>query len=81
MYKVIIEEDCSCFRNSDLKSHNVFDNEDNAYDFAINMKNRMNGEFCSKHSFQVLKIFDNFRIALAKPLEKSFKCCGSGCCK
>lgn len=80
MYKVVVENECNCFKNSDLKVCNEFENEENAYNFAMKMQSKMNNEFCSKHSFQILKIFDNFRITFSKPLEKSLKCCGSGCC-
>ena len=81
MYKVIVDKQCSCFKKSDLKVNSEFEKDEDAYAFAIKMQDKMNSEFCSKHSFQVLKIFDNFKITFAKPLEKSLKCCGSGCCK
>jgi hypothetical protein len=81
MYNVVVDKQCSCFKKSDFKAQNEFENEESAYNFAIEMKDRMNDEFCSKHSFQILKIFDNFTISFSKPLEKSLKCCGSGCCK
>lgn len=80
MYKVVVNDECRCFKNSDLKAYNEFEDEQSAYDFAIKMNYKMNNEFCSKHSFQVLKIFENFRISFSKPLENALKCCGSGCC-
>ena len=81
MYKVIVDKQCSCFKKSDLEASSEFEKEEDAYNFAMKMQDTMNSEFCAKHSFQILKIFDNFKISLAKPLEKSLKCCGSGCCK
>ncbi len=81
MYKVIVKNQCSCFKNSDLKVSNEFEEEASAADFALKLKDKMNDEFCSKHSFQILKFFDIFNIIFEKPLDKTLKCCGSGCCK
>jgi len=81
MYKVLVDKQCDCFQKSDLKMLNEFEKEDDACDFTIKMRDIMNSEFCSKHSFQVLKIFDNFKISLIKPLDNSLKCCESGCCQ
>lgn len=81
MYKVIVNNQCNCFKKSELEVHSEFENEEDALNFALKMNKIMNNEFCKKHSFQVLKVFDTFSISLAKPLEKALKCCGSGCCK
>lgn len=81
MYKVIVNNQCSCFEKSDLKLKYEFENEESAYEFAIEMSEKMNNEFCSKHSFQILKVFNTFSISFSEPLVKALKCCGSGCCK
>ena len=81
MYKIVVKNQCSCFKKSDLKALNEFEDEQIALDFAIDMKDKMNSEFCTKHSFEILKVFDTFSISFAKPLDNALKCCGSGCCK
>ena len=65
MYKVVVTNECPCFMNSDLKVSNEFEDESSALDFAIKIKDKMNDEFCSKHSFQIL----NFLISLILPLK------------
>ncbi|NQY23382.1 MAG: hypothetical protein HRT41_05080 [Campylobacteraceae bacterium] len=81
MYKVMVTNQCTCFKNSDLKVSNEFEDESSAIDFAIKIKDKMNDEFCSKHSFEILKFFDILNISFKKSLDKTLKCCGSGCCK
>ena len=80
MYKVVIKDKCSCFNKSKLKAKSEFEDENSAYEFAIKINEKMNNEFCSKHQFQILKVFDTFNITFSKGLDKALKCCGSGCC-
>lgn len=80
MNKVLIPIDCDCLKKSEINTQQLFENNDLAFEAALKLKDKMSYEFCSKHSFQVLKIFDDYAITFANPLEKSLRCCGSGCC-
>lgn len=80
MNKVLVPIDCDCFKKSGMDAQQIFENDQLAFDAAIELKNKMTNQFCGKHSFQVLKIFDDYAITFENPLEKTLKCCGSGCC-
>ena len=81
MYKLTVVNECECFKLSGLKNQQFFELLDNVTKEAITLKNRMNSEFCSKHNFEIKKIFNNFIITFSEEEPKSLKCCGSGCCK
>jgi len=81
MYKVTIKNQCPCFKNSNVQASLEFEDESSAVTYAIKTKDKMNNEFCSKHSFEIIKFFDIFNITFKKSLDKALKCCGSGCCK
>lgn len=80
MFKVKVLKECSCFKSSDFESTKSFENHSDAYEYAKDLCDKMNDKFCSKHEFELLKVFDNYSITYKKPLEKALKCCGSGCC-
>lgn len=80
MYKVTVPNTCDCFNNSEFKAFIEFDTNEKALDYAIDLKDKMNKDFCSKHKFEVLKIFNDYVISTVNIKEKSLKCCGSGCC-
>ncbi len=79
MYKVVVSNQCGCFRTSGLKAHQEFESKDDALSTAIEMKDKMNSDFCSKHEFEVQEMFDNFMISFYDP-RKNANCCGNGCC-
>lgn len=82
MYKVTISNSkiCDCFIKSELKANLEFDSNEEALSYALESKEHMNKNFCSKHKFEVLKIFDDYIISTVNIKEKALKCCGSGCC-
>ena len=78
MHKVIVENECGCFRKSDLINNIEIESKDNALSKAIQMKNHMNQEFCMKHEFQLEEKENDFVISF-RP-EQASSCCGTGCC-
>jgi hypothetical protein len=80
MSKVTVSKICDCFTKSELKANTEFNSGEEALNYALELKNNMNENFCSKHKFEVLKIFDDYIISSVSVKEKSLKCCGSGCC-
>lgn len=78
MYKIVVANQCGCFKNSDLKSNITFSSKDDALLKAIEMKNKMNEEFCSKHEFEVEEMYNNFVIKFYSDARDN--CCGNGCC-
>ena len=79
MYKIVVQDRCSCFQKSDLKNNLEFDSKDDALLKAIEMKNIMNNKFCKKHIFEIQEMFNNFIIKFYKEDQKT-NCCGNGCC-
>ena len=45
MYKIIVSNQCECFKNSELKNNLTFESKDVALSKTIEMKNIMNNEF------------------------------------
>ena len=76
MHKVIVENECGCFKRSDLINNLEIPQKDEALGKAIEMKDQMNEEFCGKHGFQLAEDANNFVITFA---QKS-GCCGGGHC-
>lgn len=79
MYKLVVQDRCSCFSKHNLEGTFSFSSKDEALKKAIELKNYMNHSFCKKHKFQVEEMFNNFIIKFFndKPLNS---CCGNGCC-
>ncbi|WP_321312814.1 hypothetical protein [Halarcobacter sp.] len=78
MHKIIVENQCGCFKRSDLENNLELTSKDEALSKAIQMKNHMNAQFCGKHEFQLIEDSENFVISFRAPQESS--CCGTGCC-
>ncbi|AXX93515.1 hypothetical protein CPU12_12735 [Malaciobacter molluscorum LMG 25693] len=78
MHKIVVSNQCGCFKRSDLKNNISFESKDDALEKALEMKNTMNTEFCGKHEFQVVEFGDNFVISF--DTEPKSTCCGNGCC-
>jgi hypothetical protein len=76
--KIIVENECGCFRRSDLENNLEIASKDDALSKAIEMKNQMNEEFCGKHDFDLVEFQDNFVITFAQ--DKPSGCCGGGHC-
>ncbi len=79
MFKIIVQDQCGCFKKSDLQNNLDFSSKDDAMLKAIEMKNIMNKTFCKKHDFQIQEMFNNFVIKFYKD-EPISSCCGNGCC-
>lgn len=79
MYKIVIQDKCSCFNKSDLKNNLEFNSKNEALLKAIQMRDFMNETFCKKHSFEAQEMFNNFVIKFYKE-EINKNCCGNGCC-
>lgn len=78
MYTVKVAKECGCFRKSDLKNNQTFENKDDALLSAINMCNTMNAEFCQKHEFSVKEEGNNIVILVDERAKST--CCGGGHC-
>lgn len=78
MYKIVVANQCACFKKSDLKNNLTFQSKDDALLKAIEMKNEMNEKFCNKHEFEVQEMYNNFVITFYT--EARDNCCGNGCC-
>jgi len=78
MHKIIVENQCGCFKRSDLESDINMSQKDEALTKAIEMKNQMNDEFCGKHNFDLVEHKENFVITFAQ--QKVSGCCGGGHC-
>jgi len=79
MYKIVVANQCQCFKNSELKNNLTFESKDDALSKAIEMRNIMNHEFCKKHKFELQEMFNNLVIKFYKD-EPLSSCCGNGCC-
>lgn len=78
MYKIVVANQCECFKNSNLQNNLTFESKDEALNKAIEMKNIMNNEFCKKHHFELQEMFNNLVISFYS--EARDNCCGNGCC-
>ncbi|GGD44216.1 hypothetical protein GCM10012288_18180 [Malaciobacter pacificus] len=78
MYKVVVQNQCGCFKRSNLQANLQFESKDDALLKAIEMKDKMNNEFCKKHEFEVQEMYNNFVISFYT--EARDNCCGNGCC-
>lgn len=78
MYKIVVANQCACFKKSDLQNNLTFQSKDDALLKAIEMKNEMNESFCKKHEFEVQEMYNNFVITFYTDARDN--CCGNGCC-
>ncbi|QKJ24444.1 hypothetical protein [Poseidonibacter lekithochrous] len=78
MYKIVVANQCGCFKRSELQNNLTFTSKDDALIKALEMKDTMNNEFCKKHEFEVQEMYNNFVITFYT--EARDNCCGNGCC-
>ena len=78
MYKIIVSNQCACFKKSNLENNLKFQSKDEALLKAIEMKNTMNNDFCKKHEFDLQEMYKNFVISFHSDARDN--CCGNGCC-
>ncbi len=78
MYKIVVANQCTCFKKSSLENNLTFESKDDALSKAIEMNNFMNMKFCKKHKFEVQEMFNNFVISFYSDARDN--CCGNGCC-
>ncbi len=77
MFKIIVEHECGCFERSEFQNNTNMDSKDDALLMSLEMKDRMNNEFCTKHSFKVQEAGNDFVIAFAESTSNG--CCNNGC--
>lgn len=77
MFKIIVENECGCFKKSDMINGESIKNKDDALIQSISMVNKMNDEFCGKHDFKLQEVGDDFVIAMGNSTSNG--CCGGGC--
>ena len=78
MHNIIIDQECGCFKKSDLTNNVEISSKDEALNHAINTKDTMNEDFCGKHDFILTEVADNFVISFDAPAKSG--CCGGGHC-
>ena len=62
MYKVKVENTCSCFLKSGMVESQEFENKDDAKSEAEYMINIMRSNFCQKHEFALNEQFGDYTI-------------------
>ncbi len=78
MYEIVIANQCSCFKQSNLENNISFVSKDDALLKAVQIRDIMNNEFCGKHEFHLEELKNNFVISFYSSSKTS--CCGNGCC-
>lgn len=79
MYTVKIQNECDCFKKSNLKNNISFPTQTGAVMGAMKILNQMNSTFCEKHNFVLQQNDESFVIALDRSKSVA-NCCGNGCC-
>ena len=77
MFKIIVENECGCFKKSGMVNGESISSKDDALLKSIDMVNVMNNEFCGKHDFKLQEVGDDFVIAMSGSTSNG--CCGGGC--
>jgi len=77
MHNIKIENECGCFKRSDLVNNQTMESKDEALMKSLDMVNTMNNDFCGKHSFKLQEVGENFVIAFEESTSNG--CCGGGC--
>ena len=62
MYKVKVQNSCSCFMKSGLAEELEFSTEQEAKQEANKMLEKMQSSFCKKHNFSLNEQFGDFTI-------------------
>ena len=78
MYKVVVSNQCSCFKNSKMDGTLHFESREEAKNKALEMMKKMNEDFCGKHEFDVQEMLTSYVISFYNPARDN--CCGNGCC-
>ena len=78
MYKVVVSNQCCCFKNSKMDGTLHFESREEAKNKALEMMKKMNEDFCGKHEFDVQEMFTSYVISFYNPARDN--CCGNGCC-
>ena len=77
MFNIIVERECGCFKRSGMASNTSIESKDEALSKSIEMRDKMNDDFCGKHGFKVLEVNNSFVIAMNDSTTGG--CCGGGC--
>jgi hypothetical protein len=80
MYTINLDQECGCFKRSELQNNLSFESKDDALMEASLMVNQMNTKFCGKHGFSLAEKGDTFQITRGVPQGHSGGCCGGGHC-
>jgi len=79
MYTINIDRECGCFKRSGLENNAQFASNDDALLQANAMLEKMNQEFCAKHTFSLKEDGNTFQISMQAPAPTG-GCCGGGHC-
>jgi nucleoid DNA-binding protein len=64
MYKVTVQNPCSCFIKKGLADVESFDTKEKAKAKAESLINTMRTTFCQKHEFDMIEQFGSFNIVI-----------------
>jgi len=64
MYKVTVENACRCFLRDGMSESQEFPTKEEAKEEATSMFERMNQNFCKKHSFEINERFGDYTIVI-----------------
>lgn len=78
MYRVVVSNQCSCFKKSQMQSNQNFLTRSEAISVSEHMVKIMNETFCKKHEFVIDEMYNNYIISIYDETKK--ECCGNGCC-
>ena len=62
MYKVLVQNSCSCFVKNGIAQTQEFDSKDEAQQYASSLIEKMRTTFCKKHEFSMSEQFGDFSI-------------------
>lgn len=77
MHKIIVENDCGCFKRSELENNIIIESKDEALMSGLDIINTMNSDFCGKHNFKLQEVGNDFVISFENSTSNG--CCGGGC--
>jgi hypothetical protein len=80
MFSINLDQECGCFKRSDLSNNQEFSSKDDALMQASSMVEHMNSEFCGKHKFALSERGETFQITRLDASVVSGGCCGGGHC-
>ncbi|MEA1919018.1 MAG: hypothetical protein U9N52_04200 [Campylobacterota bacterium] len=69
MYKVDVNNACSCFLKSGYSEHQSFQSREEAKEEADQMFKVMNSTFCHKHQFSMMEKFGNYTITISSKIK------------